>query len=438
MSDPVLGTVDVAVLGSGAAGCTAAIAAARAGASTLLIEKSACLGGTSTALFDTFHGFYAPGKDARKVVGGIADEVVDGLATLGSVVITRAAPSGAEIGVTYHPEHLKLVWERLVSSSGAEVVLNCFAQDAAMADGRVYAVLLATKLGLCEVRARVFIDATGDASLCHFAGLACEPGAELDGAPTLTTTVRMCNVDAARCPATTTISTRLKAEDQDRRLTGRAAWLYLSSSEIASRADALERLRRLTDTVPGYEQAELAQLSTEVGVSETRHICGDYLVTREDVLSAREFDDQIGLCGAPLESHREGGGGHPRSTSARGQAIGIPFGAMLPRDAVNVIVAGRCISATRDAQASLSSMAQCMAIGQAAGEAAAMAAHYAAGATRAIDRAELRQRLAANGAILELECDDAATGSHVAHTATRGRAARPEYSPSASSRSRRP
>lgn len=400
MCEPVLGTVDVAVLGSGPAGTTAAIAAARAGASTLLIEKSASLGGTSTTLFDTFHGFYSPGDGGRQLVGGIADEVVEGLGTLGQMVMTTCRdPSDAQIGLTYHPEHLTVVWERLATSSGAQVVLNCFAQDAAVADGRVYAVLLATTVGLCEVRARVFIDATGDASLCHFAGLACEPAGALDLAPTLTTTVRMSNVDAARCAATTTISTRLtdKAHDGwEARATGP---LYLSSAEMTGRAEALEYVRRLTDTVPGYEQAELARLSTQVGMMETRRICGDYLMTREDVLSARQFDDQIGLCGASPEWHREGAG-----ETSRGQAVGIPFGAMIPRDAVNVIAPGRCLSATCDAREALSSMAQCMAMGQAAGEAAAMAARCSAGSTRAIDPEELRQRLAANGAILDPDC----------------------------------
>ena len=108
---------DVVVVGSGSAGSTAAIAAARGGADTLLIEKLPFLGGVSTAVLDTFYGFYTPGTASRKVVGGIADDVVGALRDLGPVV-ERPNTFGAGTGVTYHPDHLKVAWERLVLRGG--------------------------------------------------------------------------------------------------------------------------------------------------------------------------------------------------------------------------------------------------------------------------------------------------------------------------------
>src|SRR3972149_1209149 len=123
MSPPLLATVDVCVVGSGAAGSTAAIAAARGGARGPLIQKMAFPGGTSTAVLDTFYGFYPPGARPHKVVAGIGDEVIAALRALGPVV-ERPNTYGAGIGVRYLAEHLKVVWERLVELAGARIPLH--------------------------------------------------------------------------------------------------------------------------------------------------------------------------------------------------------------------------------------------------------------------------------------------------------------------------
>ena len=188
---------DVVVVGSGSAGSTAAIAAARGGADTLLVEKLPFLGGVSTAVLDTFYGFYTPGTASRKVVGGIADDVVGALRDLGPVV-ERPNTFGAGTGVTYHPDHLKVVWERLVLEAGAGVLLHAFVQDVAVHDGRVEALIVATKSGLQWIAGRTFVDASGDADLCHFAGFGYELAGELEPAQTLTTTFRVANVDLER------------------------------------------------------------------------------------------------------------------------------------------------------------------------------------------------------------------------------------------------
>src|ERR687896_387097 len=161
-----LGSYDVAVVGSGSAGSTAAIAAARTGARILLVEKLPFLGGVSTAVLDTFYGFYTPGSRAAKVVGGVADEVVAGLRRLGPV-IERPNIYGAGTGVTYLAEHLKVAWERLVTGAGAEVLLHCFVQDAIVEGGGVWALRIVTRAGRRGVTADVVVDASGDADVCH-------------------------------------------------------------------------------------------------------------------------------------------------------------------------------------------------------------------------------------------------------------------------------
>jgi FAD dependent oxidoreductase len=431
-----IGAFDVVVVGSGAAGSTAAIASARLGAQTLLIEKLPFLGGNSTAVLDTFYGFYTPGERPLKVVGGIGDDVVEGLRGLGRVV-ERPNTYGAGTGITYLAEHLKVVWETLVTGTGARVLLHSFVQDVHVSDGRVVTLLVATKAGLRTVEARVVVDASGDADVCHHAGYSYELAGELDPAQTLTTTFRMANVDQERRKTvskdrlhelmaeaagsgeydlprregsdhitpvdgmTATIMTRVDhVQGEPGEIINASDPDVLTRVEMEGRRQALEYARFLVDRVPGYENASLIALSSQIGIRETRRVQGDYRVTRDDVLSARQFDSQIGLCGAPIEDHVPGTG-TKWEYLPEGSAVGIPLGSLVPVDGVNVLVAGRCFSATHDAHASIRSMAQCMAMGQAAGSVAALAAS-GDGAVRDVPFDTVRERLASDGAILEI------------------------------------
>src|SRR5262249_47619730 len=153
------------------------------------------------------------------------------------------------------------------------------------------------------------------------------------------------------------------------------------------------------EQVPGYEHAYLLGTSVWIGVRETRRLHGRYVLTRDDVLAARDFDDGIARCGAPVEDHA--GGDRTiweyigADGSPSGLTYGIPFRCLCPEALDNVLVAGRCLSATHDAHASVRSMAQCMAMGQAAGTAAAMAS-----GNGEVDVDKLRARLAERGVLL--------------------------------------
>lgn len=428
-------TAEVVVVGGGSAGATAATAAARAGADVLLIDANGFLGGTGAAVLDTFYGFFTPGATSRKVVGGIGDDVLAGLAAV-SRTIYRPNSFGAGTGVTYHPEYLKVVWERLVAGAGARILLHSRLVDAETdGDGVTTAVTVATKQGLRRVRGRVFVDASGDADLCHFAGIGYELAGVQSPAQTLTTTFKMVNVDLARRATvarpelealmreaaatghyalprlegsdhraavegmTATIMTRLPSyEERAGTVVNATDPELLSERERQGREQALEYVRFLRDRVPGYERAELASFSSQIGVRETRRVYGDYRLDKADVLAATRFDDQIGLCGAPIEDHHDGADTAWQHIPDGG-VVGIPIRTLIPRDAVNVLVAGRCFSATHDAQAAVRSMAQCMAMGQAAGEAAAAARDH--GEVRKVDAAWLRGRLRDQGAIVD-------------------------------------
>jgi hypothetical protein len=352
-------------------------------------------------------------------------------------VVERPNTYGAGTGVTYNAEHLKLVWERLVSEAGVRVLLHAFLQDVTVGDGRVSAALVATKSGLISVSGRVFVDASGDADLCHHAGFGYELAGAESPAQTLTTTFRMVNVDITRRRQISTaevhermaeaaasggydlprregsdhvtpvegmiatVMTRIESSrEQDGVVINATDPLLLSEAEMAGRRQAFEYARFLRDRVPGYEDASLVWLSSQIGVRETRRVHGDYRLTRQDVLEARRFDDEIGLCGAPIEDH------HPGADTRwqylpDGGVVGIPYRTLIVRDAANTLVAGRCFSATHDAHAAVRSMAQTMAMGQAAGTAAAMAtAGSQDGDPRSVSAGALRERLRADGAVL--------------------------------------
>ncbi len=434
---PVIADVDVCVVGAGSAGSSAAIAAARTGASVLLIDRLPFLGGTSTAVLDTFYGFYTPGSEVRKVVGGIGDDVVAALRDLGPVV-ERPNTYGAGTGITYLAEHLKVAWERLATEAGVRILLHAMLQMTDVRAGRVESIVVATRAGLARIRATTFIDASGDADLCAFSGFGYETAGECDPAQTLTTTFRMVNVDIGRRREVSktrfhalmaeaaasgeyalprregsdhetpvdgmiaTVMTRLDSyrKDADGRIVNTTDPWFLTEAEIAGRRQALEYVRFLIDRVPGYEHAALVALGTGIGVRETRRVYGDYRLTREDVLSGRMFEDTIGLCGAPIEDHHAGAD-TVWQYLPDGATVGIPYRALVVRDAANVLVAGRCFSATHDAHASVRSMAQCMAMGQAAGTAAGMAVTSGRD-PRDLDTNMLRDRLRRDGAILEI------------------------------------
>jgi len=428
---------DLIVAGAGSSGSTAAIAGARAGARTLLIERYGFLGGTSTAVLDTFYGFYTPGTRSLKVISGIADDVVAALHKF-DACFERPNTYGAGTGITYNSEYLKVVWERLVLDSGALILLHAWIQEAEVSTSRVRSVTVATKKGLMKVEADFFVDATGDADLCHFAGVPCELAGQHEPAQMLTTTFKVGNVDVGLRKAISKeefhsrMATaaqsgefdlpRREGSDHVTPIPGMMATNMtrvqsfvrkngeiqnasdpelLSCAEIEGRKQALEYVRFLKQCIPGYAKSELVAFGTQIGVRETRRVQGEYRLTREDVLSAKQFEDQIGLCGAPIEEHHPG---HDTKWQylPDGSCVGIPFRALIPLGLENVLVAGRCFSATHDAHASVRSMAQCMAMGQAAGTAAALCVSQKQ-SPRELKVATLLQELRENGAILSLE-----------------------------------
>ena len=418
---------DVVVVGAGSAGSSAAISAARSGARTLLVDRLPFLGGTSTAVLDTFYAFYTPGQAMRRVVGGLGWEVAEKLKAAG-VAFERPNTYGAGTGITYDPEALKVTWERLADESGVEILLHTWATGLRMHDGRAESVRLWNKGGESMVEAAAFVDASGDADLCAMAGVPYEDAKSTPSLQSLSTIFRLANVDvetATKLPKAELWAMMREAaergEYQMPRLEG--SWhrtpypgvvtihmtripnvdatdpRQLTRAEIEGRRQVQEYHRFLRDRVRGFEHSVLVATSPAIGVRESRRVFGDYRLTREDVLEARRFPDEIALCGAPIEDHLASADTRWSYVPASG-VYGIPFRCLVPRGVEGMLVAGRCFSATHDAHASARSMATCMAMGQAAGTAAALAVRSGV-APRSLDVAEVRARLADDGALLE-------------------------------------
>jgi hypothetical protein len=426
---PELWSGDVVVAGGGSAGVSAAIAAAELGARTLLVEPAGFFGGTAVAVLDTMYGFFPPGSTER-VVGGIGWRVADALLRRDQAIL-RANTYGAGTGVTYEPEALKVEWDDLVTAAGVHPLLHAVVSAVIMDGSLIESVVVQTRRGPYRVSARRFVDATGDGVLAWVAGCSLErPDAERRVQP-LTTTFRVGGVGT---PASTAeLHQRMIAAAADGlyrlpRLEGSAHRTVLpgvfhtnmtrvsgvdptdpwaaTAAEMEGRAQAQEYVRFLRDCVPGYESSYLLSTSVWIGTRESRRLLGEYVLTRDDVLGATQFDDAIALCGAPVEDHGGGattiwryvgsGGSEPT-----GLTYGIPYRSLVPAEVDGLIVAGRCLSATHDAHASARSIGQCLAYGQAAGTAAALSIANAHNVElRDLDVGRLRSTLVENGAIL--------------------------------------
>ncbi len=418
---------DVLVVGSGSAGSSAAISAARAGARTMLVDRLAFMGGTSTAVLDTFYAFYTPTPTPHRVVGGLGWEVVERLTEAG-IAFERPNTYGAGTGVTYDQETLKVLWEDLASGAGVALLLHTWATGVGLEEGRIGSVRLWNKGGDRWVEADVVVDASGDADLGALAGLPHDNAAQQGRVQSLSTLFKLANVDVARAASVPKKELwelmRQAAESGDYALPRvEGSWHrtpfdgvalihmtripnvdatdpeQLTRAEIDGRRQVREYARFLRDRVPGFEASVVVATSPAIGIRESRRIHGDYVLTRSDVLQARRFDDEIALCGAPIEDHHAGGDTEWQYV-AEGGVYGIPYRSLLPSGVEGLLVAGRCFSATHDAHASARSMATCMAMGQAAGTAAAMASS-ASTTPRSIRADALRERLVADGALLE-------------------------------------
>lgn len=427
---PVVAEVDVLVCGGGPAGVGAALAAARQGARTLLLENQLCLGGSGTSGMLNRLGPYHDQKDI--ILGGIPWEILETLRARGMAgPPTPTSPKDWQnYWLVFDPEAMKLLLDELVREAEVRVLFNARIAAAIVVDGAIRGVCIESKSGRQAVLAQVVIDCTGDGDVAAWAGAPYDKGRAADGKmQPFTLFSKALNMDWPRAfdyvkANYGALLPQAQALGNDFILAGTDNYLHpeetyfnclhafdkdgtdvadISLAAMELRAKMWRNLEVLRRHVPGCENVSLITSAAAMGVRETRHIQGEYRLTIGDVLEARQFRDQVMRYACFVDIHKvDKEGKHSAYHDMElqpGQSYGIPYQTLLPRQIENLLVAGRCFSATHEALASARMMPACMAMGQAVGTAAALCVET--GITpRQVDTATLRTRLTRQGVIL--------------------------------------
>jgi hypothetical protein len=424
---------DILIIGSGSAGATAAIAASQGKYKVAIVERYGFPGGTSTQMLDTFYGFFTPSETPRKIVGGIPDRIVNELNASGNIFL-RPNTYGAGTGVNYNPEKLKQVWDNLLLESGVQLFYHSTLVSVESVGETSTCVFFHKGIGFFTITAKRIIDASGDADYCHWADIPYEKAGEKEPTQSMTTTFRMANVehDVYETAGGKKMLKEKMAEAYEKgthplpRKEGSAHEMCqpkcistvavkvvdmdpldvagMTKAEIEGRRQAFVFEDFFRAEIPGYKNAKIIGISNQIGVRETRRVYGNYRLTKEDCMTAKTFDDQIFLCGAPIEDHRKSDDGSSETYwqyVPEGGTYGVPYGTIVPKESSNTWVVGRCFSATHDAHASCRSMAQTMSMGQAAGIAAILSLDTDLDA-KSINVKKLQDALIQIGAILQM------------------------------------
>ena len=416
---------DVVVLGGGVSGCMAAFAAGKQGARTLIIERYGFLGGSLTNAgvgpMMTFHA----GK--RQVVTGLPQELVDRLCEKnGCIGHIEDTTSYASSVTPFDAEIMKLVLDEMAADYGVDVLFHAVISDVKKENGKILSVTVQTRNGAVEIEGEVFVDASGDAALSFASGAEVLLGRDSDGlCQPMTANMKVSGVDInklkeeiKRNPDNFNVKDlssldrseklsmagfyrefnqakkegRISTEREDVLLfetvnsgeiivnTTRVIRLNpvdpwdLSQAEVEGRKQAAELIKFFRSSCVGFENAILVSTGVQIGVRESRRVMGDYLLTADDLLTSRKFDDTVALGGYPIDIHNPTGEKTETTHLKPGQFYYIPLRSLTVKGLSNLLVCGRCISATHEAGAAIRVTPIAMATGQAAGATAGISA----------------------------------------------------------------
>ena len=443
---------DVIIIGGGPAGAMAAIAAGRNGARTLLVEQYGYLGGALTAGGTGPQMTYHAGK--RQVIEGIPGEFIRRMVKEGFSPGHMEDFVGYTSSVTpFDSEGMKLVLENMVLEAGSEILYHTVYTGCLTQEGKITSVKLFSKNGFFDAFAKYYIDASADADLSVNAGVGTVFGRKQDGlAQPMTMNMKLYNVDREklidyvqqnRNDMLSTIpfdrlreiprtgvqggySIIQKGKENGTFTIARDHLLIfetnnlgefiinmsriikksgvdpfdLTAAEIEGRRQCFELLRFLRKNVPGFEKCVLLSTGPNIGARESRRIEGVYQLTADDLLGNVMFDDAIAMSGYPIDIHSPDGSQCNHAFMKPGSWCSVPYRSLISQDIKNLVVAGRCLSATHEALAAVRTTPLVMAMGQAAGTAAALAGKSGT-AVQDININTLREMLIRDGAFLE-------------------------------------
>lgn len=426
---PVSAEVDVLVAGGGPAGVSAAFAAARLGAETLIVEQFNCLGGVATAGGHAHICLYSSWGTAERVVGGVIWEAAERVVRSGYGVSTNSSAD-------FEIEGLKLVLEQMAEEADCRLLYHTLLGDSVVEDGKITGAVIQNKTGRSVVKAKRFVDCTGDGDLAARAGCGFDVGDDESGlCQPMTLMFTIGGVDWEKVRAFRGGDSQLRHVWRKAQGAGdmrpfqdqvmgwwwtptRPDFLGINFTHVnrvdATRAEDLTRAtmegrRQAYETievyrkyVSGMENCYMVSTPNTVGVRESRRIHGKYTLTREDVVAGREFEDSIGYGSFFIDIHSVSGPGMDEKTwrPGKGFRYQIPYRILVPKAVDDLLVAGRCASATHEALGSLRVMPQCGVMGQAAGTAAVVSLEADA-SPGDVDVSKLQDRLKAAGCIVD-------------------------------------
>lgn len=442
---------DVVVVGGGPSGIMAAKAAAKEGLKVTLVERYGFLGGSATvSLVVPLMTFHAGEK---QVVGGYGQELVQRIIDQGGSIGHIKDPIGFGSTVTpVEPEFYKYLAQEFLLEDGVQILFHSEVISVDVTKNVINSLTLRTRSGEHTVIAKQYIDASGDCDLAHYSGFETKLGRDSDGkTQPMSMMFRLSNVDIDTLtdymdlhPDQFVIDEKLKSMKDSRRIAVAGFFDIVEEArlnkdldldrdrvllfEMNRRGEVVVNMSRIIDKIsirdfdlseaaiigrrqvfniwaflkkyiPGFENTVLEETPTQVGVRETRRIVGHYVLTEDDIVSGRQFDDAVALCAWPIDIHSPDGTGLDVVELENNSYYSIPYRSMIPVGSKNLIVTGKGISTTHEAFASARVSPTAMALGQASGIAASMAFKALIEPIQ-VDTDELRRKLIATNQIL--------------------------------------
>lgn len=382
---------DLIVVGGGFAGVCAALEAAREGVKVLLVEKYNCLGGAAAnCLILPYMPYWTidPETDEKKsLTGDLFMEILDRTEALGGLGANRTC---------FDEEILKLVLNRMCAESGVELLYNTTVIQANTEDGKIVSLEAWGKSRKVVLEADYFIDATGDAELSVLAGCNAKVGRASDGlCQPMTLCFRMDGIDKEQYRKHKPEINPLYQEYQAKGLiknprenvlifdTLHEGVLHFNTTriikmdptdpwavtkaEIEAREQVFEIHQFMKENIPGFENSKVMTTALQIGIRESRKVEGEYTLQEEELKALARFEDAIAVANYDIDIHNPAGTGTSHYYFGKGEWYEIPYRCLLPKGCTNLLVAGRCISSTHEAQASYRIMPYCAELGQAAG-----------------------------------------------------------------------